>query len=103
VFSPPFEEGAMAEGRDLSEGAAQQGTAAPAQLSGTAEGRQPSPGERMLAQVAFARAEALQVMAALDTDTDTLRNLLYRLAQVNVTLSAVLTEMIRVPVQDAPP
>jgi hypothetical protein len=91
----------MAEGRDPSEGAAKPG--APAQPSAAAEGRQPSPGERLLAQVAFARAEALQIMAALDTDTDTLRNLLYRLAQVNVTLSAVLSEVIRVPVQGTPP
>ena len=59
-------------------------------------------GERLLAQVAFARSEALQVMAAIDTDADTLRNLLYRLAQVNATLSAVLAELIRVRGQDAP-
>lgn len=90
----------MAEGRDLSDGAAQQGT--PAKDSVAAEGRQSSPRERLLAQVAFARAESLQVMAALDTDTDTIRNLLYRLAQVNVNLSAVLAELIHVPVQDAP-
>jgi hypothetical protein len=93
----------MAEGRDPSKGAAQPGAPVPTQPSGTAEGRQPSAGERLLAQVAFARAEALQVMAALDTDTDTLRNLLYRLAQINVTLSSVLAEVIRVPVQGAPP
>ncbi len=86
----------MAERRDPNEGAAQPEAVHPSRLAGAA-------GERLLAQVAFARSEALQVLAALDTDSDTLRNLVYRLAQVNVTLSAVLAELIRVPTQDAPP
>ena len=86
----------MSEGRNPNQGSALPPPRAPAHLAGAA-------GERLLAQVAFVRSEALQVMAALDTDTDTLRNLVYRLAQLNVTLSAVLAELIRVPVQDAPP
>jgi hypothetical protein len=44
--------------------------------------------------VAFAYSESLQVMAALDSQTENLRNLLYRLAQTNVTLCEVVLELL---------
>jgi hypothetical protein len=43
---------------------------------------------------AFARAESEQVMRALDAESETQRNLLYRLAQVNLTLGEIVAEIV---------
>jgi hypothetical protein len=52
------------------------------------------PCDPLLARVAFAAAESAQVMAALDSETENIRNLLYRLAQANLTLSEVVAELL---------
>ena len=87
----------MAKGPGPGEGAGEPAVPSPAQPPATAETRQPSPEERLLAQVNFARSESLGVMAAIDADTENVRNLLYRLAQANVTLCTVMAELLRPP------
>jgi hypothetical protein len=59
-----------------------------------ADGPTAPPCDPLLARVAFASAESAQVMAALDAQADNLRNLLYRLAQANLTLSEAVAELV---------
>jgi hypothetical protein len=62
---------------------------------GAPESPQPLNLELLLTKLAFARSESAQVMAAIDSDTENARNLVYRLAQVNLTLNEVITELLR--------
>ena len=85
----------MAEGPRPSERAAEPGTAAsPAPGGGASESPPPLPLDLLLTKLAFSRSESVQVMAAIDSNTENARNLIYRLAQVNLTLTEVLTELL---------
>jgi hypothetical protein len=55
----------------------------------------PLPREQLLERLGFARAESEQVMRAIDAESENQRNLLYRLAQAQLTLNEVLTEILR--------
>jgi hypothetical protein len=72
-------------------------TERPGPKDGTAEPAVPAtpPRDPLLDRVAFVSAEAAQVMAAVDSETENFRNLLYRLAQANLTLSEVVAELLR--------
>ena len=87
----------MAEGRGPSESSAEQRTPAapPPGPAAAPESPPPLPLDLLLTKLAFARSESAQVMAAIDSNTENHRNLIYRLAQANLTLNEVVTELLR--------